>query len=233
MVWFVTLGVVAGILAVDQRAGWQSLLAQPVFSAPLVGSLFGEPWAALGVGVVLEFVYLSIVPMRGVVRAPDHVAAGVVGAGTASLLLRSSGESGTAFVCAVGLFLGLVAGEIGARLASPMFGLQSRFLSSVDFPPDASRRSVARRLLLLHASSVGYIFAVEGLLVLVLSAVGYYAGERFTRIVNSTLVRSAAWWQPILVAIGIASLLHLFWQHRLRKLLVACAASVVIFLWLA
>lgn len=232
MSWFVTLGVVAGILAVDQRAGWQSLLAQPVFCAPLVGSLFGEPWAALSVGVVLELVYLSIVPMRGVVRTPDHVAAGVVGAGTASLLLRSPSEPGIAFVCAVGLFLGLVAGEIGARLASPMFGLQNRFLSSVDIAPDSSSRRIARRILLLHASSVGYIFVVEGLLVLVLCAGGYYAGERFTRIVNGTLVRSTMWWQSILIAIGVASILHLFWQHRLRSVFVGCAALVVILLWL-
>jgi mannose/fructose/N-acetylgalactosamine-specific phosphotransferase system component IIC len=231
MSWYITLGVIAGILAVDQRAGWQGLLAQPVFSAPLVGYILGEPWAALGVGVVLELIYLSIVPMRGV-KTPDQVAAGVVGGGTASLLLRSPGDHEIAFVCAVGLFIGLVAGEIGARLASPLFGLQNRFLSSVEIPLDMPRRRIARRVFLLHASSVGFIFVVESLLVLVLCAGGCYAGEKFTRIVNGTLVRGAMWWQSILIAIGIASILHLFWQHRLRRALVVCAATVVILLWL-
>lgn len=231
MGWFITLGVIAGVLAVDQRAGWQSLLAQPVFSAVLVGSIIGEPWVALAVGVVLELIYLSIIPMRGV-RAPDHIAAGVVGGGTASLLLRHSGEPRIAFVCAVGLFLGLAAGELGARLALPMFGLQNRFLSSVEFSPDTVRRRVARRVFLLHASSVGYIFIVESLLVLALCAGGYYVGERFTRLADGTLVQGAMWWGSLVTTIGVASIMHLFWQHRLRRVLVVCAVLAVIFLWL-
>jgi len=231
MSWFITLGVIAGLLAVDQRAGWQSLLAQPVFSAVLVGSILGEPWAALAVGVVLELIYLSIIPMRGV-KTPDHIAAGVVGGGTTSLLLRGPGEPHIAFVCAVGLFVGLVAGELGARLALPMFGLQNRFLSSVEFSPDASGRRIARRVFLLHASSVGFIFAVEGLLVLALCAGGYYAGERFTGLMNGALVHGAMGWQSLLTAIGVASIIHLFWQHRLRNALAVCAVLVVILLWL-
>jgi mannose/fructose/N-acetylgalactosamine-specific phosphotransferase system component IIC len=231
MSWFVTLGVIAGVLAVDQRAGWQSLLAQPVFAAVLVGSILGEPWVALAVGVVLELIYLSIVPMRGA-KTPDHIAAGVVGGGTASLLLRHTGESRIAFVCAVGLFLGLVAGELGARLALPMFGLQNRFLSSVEFSPDTGRRRLARRVFLLHVSSVGFIFMVESLLVLALCAGGYYVGERFTRLVDGTLVQGAMWWGSLGTAIGVASIIHLFWQHRLRRVLIVCALLVVIVLWL-
>jgi mannose/fructose/N-acetylgalactosamine-specific phosphotransferase system component IIC len=231
MGWFITLGLIAGVLAVDQRAGWQSLLAQPVFAAVLVGSILGEPWVALAVGVLLELIYLSIVPMRGV-RAPDQIAAGVVGGGTASLLLRHSGEPRIAFLCAMGLFVGLVAGELGARLTLPMFGLQNRFLSSVEFSTDIVRRRLTRRVFLLHASSVGFIFVVESLLVLALCAGGYYVGERFTRLVDGALVQGAMWWGSLVTAIGVASIVHLFWQHRLRRVLVVCSLLAVILLWL-
>jgi mannose/fructose/N-acetylgalactosamine-specific phosphotransferase system component IIC len=231
MVWFVTLALVAGVLAVDHRAGWQGLVAHPVFASVLVGSVLGEVSAALAVGLPIELVYLSIIPMRGG-RSTDQVAAGVVGPGTAGLLMRQAGGADPAFICAVGVFLGLAAGEVGARITAPFFGLHNRFLGGVEFPQDLERRSLARRLSLIHFGSLVYIFVVEGLAVLLLAAAAYHLGEMFTRIADGALVRGSVWWSRLVLAIGAASIVHLFWQHRLRLVLAACAALVVIVSWL-
>ena len=228
---FITLSVIAGILAVDHRAGWQSLMAQPVFAALLIGSLIGELWIALTVGLALELIYLSIVPMRGA-RIPDAVAAGVVGAGTASLLMHHTGDPRFAFVSAVGVLMGLLAGEIGARLTTPLFAFQNRVLSGIEIGPHLSRRNTINRIFLLHVLSVGFIFVVEGLAVLLLSWAGYYAGHRFTLLIGGTLVEGAVHWSFLVPAIGAASLVHLFWQHHLRRVLLVCAILVVTLLWL-
>ncbi len=228
---FVILGIMGGILAVDYRAGWQSLLAQPVFSAAAVGFAIGEIEIALAVGVILELVYLSIVPMRGA-RIPDQIAAGVVGAGTAALLIQNTSDPRFVFVGAIGVFIGLLAGEVGARITAPLFGLQNRMLSGIEFAADATGKTTVRRIFWVHAGAVGFIFLVEALLILALGAGGYYAGDRLTRFTGGLLVEGATKWSLLVPAIGAASLVHLFWQHHLRRALLVCAVVVVIFLWL-
>ena len=71
------LSALGGLLALDERVGWQSLLSQPVISGAVVGFVFGDFVTGVSVGVVLELVWLSILPMRGM-RRPDAVAAFVV-----------------------------------------------------------------------------------------------------------------------------------------------------------
>ena len=228
MVW---LGVIAGFLAVDQRCGWQGLVAQPVFAGALSGLVVGELPTGICVGLFIEVIYLSVVPMRGA-RVADQVAAGVVGAGTAGLLLRLEGGPAPELVCAVGVFVGLVAGEFAALVTAPLFALHNRFLSSVEFAPDTDRGRLRRSLSVLHASSVGFVFAVEGLLVLGLGAAGYYLGLRAVRLVDGALARGILFWGALVGAIGVASIIHLFWQHRFRNVLLVSAVAVVIILWL-
>jgi mannose/fructose/N-acetylgalactosamine-specific phosphotransferase system component IIC len=232
MVWFVALALVGGILAVDHRAGWQGLLAHPVFAALLVGALFGEIDAALFVGLLIELVYLSVIPMRGG-RPTDPVTAGVVGSGTAALLARHSTGADPAVMSAISVFLGLIAGELGARLTAPFFAVHNRFLGSLEFPPDLDRPGLARRLSLVHMGSVAFIFVVEGLAVLVLGLAAYYAGMAVTRIAEDALVRGTAYWSSLVFVIGAASIVHLFWQHRFRHWLAAAAGLAVILLWIA
>ena len=231
MISLVTLGVIAGVLAVDQRAGWQGLFAQPVFAAVFVGLVLGEPTTCMCVGLVLELIYLSVVPMRGT-RAPDPVAAGVVGAASAAFVMGSGGAPDAGLACTVGTFFGLVAGEVGARGTAPLFALQSRFLGSVEFSSETTRSGMARRLLVLHALSVAFIFTVEGLTVLALGAAGQYASARAVRLADPGLALGAAYFGKLVPVMGVASIVHLFWHHRFRSVVLACGALVVIVLWL-
>lgn len=231
MLPFVALGLIAGILAVDQRAGWQGLLAQPVFASAVVGVVLGQVHVCVCVGVILELIYLSVVPMRGA-RFADQVAAGVLGAGCASLLSRVEGSPGFDFSCAVGIFLGLLAGEVSGHVTGPLFAVRDRFLSSIDFARDSERGWLARRLLVLHVSSVLSIFLVEALLVGTLAPLGYLAGARMIGVADAALERGTLFWGHLVAAIGLASIVHLFWHHRFRNLVFAGAAGAVILLWL-
>jgi len=232
MMWFVALALLGGALAVDHRAGWQGLLAHPVFASVLIGALFGEMDAALPAGLLIELVHLSIIPMRGG-RPADPVTAGVVGSGTAALLSRYGAVADPALLYAMSVFLGLVAGEAGARITAPFFAVHNRMLSGVEFPAGIERRRLARRLSVIHLGSVAFIFVIEGLTVLLLGAAAFFAGSAVTRIVEGALVRGAAWWSVLVWTIGVASIVHLFWQHRYRGWLAAVAGLVVILLWIA
>jgi mannose/fructose/N-acetylgalactosamine-specific phosphotransferase system component IIC len=227
----IVLSLLAGALAIDHRVGWQGLLAQPVFAGALVGLVTGEPGTAVAVGLVLELIYLSILPMRGA-RVPDQIAGAIVGCGTASLLVRGSGDTRLVFVAAVGIFVGLLAGEIGARVNAPFLGIQNRILSGIDFRPGTPRRSLVHKIFWLHVGAGAYVFAVEAVSVLILLSAGYFAGGRLTRVVGGTLVVGTENWSYLVPAVGAASLIHLYWQHHLRRILILCAAVVMILLWL-
>ncbi|UCH83292.1 MAG: PTS sugar transporter subunit IIC [Candidatus Latescibacterota bacterium] len=227
----VALSLLSGLMAVDHRVGWQGLLAQPVFAGVFVGLLTGEPETAIAVGVLLELIYLSILPMRGA-RIPDQIAGAIVGCGTAALLIQNPGEPLFVFVVAIGVFVGLLAGELGARLTAPLLGIHNRILSSIEFSPETERTSLTRRVFWLHTGSATYVFAVETVSVLILLSAGYFAGARLTRLTGGALVEGAEYWSYLVPAVGAASLIHLFWQHHLRRLLIVCAAVVFILLWL-
>lgn len=231
MISLIALGLIAGLLAVDQRAGWQGLFAQPVFAGALVGVVLGEIGTCVSVGLALELVYLSVVPMRGA-RVSDQVAAGVVGAGVAGLLARSGAAPDPGLAPLLGVLFGLIAGEIGGQVTKSLFALHNRFLSSVEFSPELERGRMVRQLTLLHVASLGFIFVVESLFVVTLGAAGLFAGARIVRLADAGFIHGAVSWGRILPAVGVASIVHLFWHHRFRNVLLACAALGVIVLWL-
>src|SRR6476660_3846784 len=87
------IAVVAAILALDDRAGWQSLAGEPVVSSLIVGLAFGRVGAARGS------------------RRPHAVVGGVVGAAATCLSLHRSGDPREPLVIGAAVFCGLLAGE--------------------------------------------------------------------------------------------------------------------------
>src|SRR5438045_5584191 len=105
------IAIIAAILALDDRAGWTSLAGEPVFSAAVVGLVFGHVGAALRCGVALQCVWLSIGAARGS-RRPNALVGGVVGAAATCLLLHRNGDPREPLVIAAAIFCGLLVGEV-------------------------------------------------------------------------------------------------------------------------
>ena len=127
------IALIAGLLAIDDRAGWQSLLGEPVFSSLIVGLLLGEVAHALQVGVVLQLAWLSIGAARGT-RRPHTVVGGIVGATSAAMVLSKNEDARTAVVVAAGVLAGLLAAEIGAMVSRAPGVLRERWLGHFTLP---------------------------------------------------------------------------------------------------
>jgi len=125
------IAIIAGLLSLDDRAGWQSLLGEPVFSSLLVGLATGHVAVALRCGVALQFAWLSVGAARGS-RRPHVVAGGVVGAGAACLALGRTGDPRELYVIATAVFTGLLAGEAGAFVSRVAGEGRERWLASFD-----------------------------------------------------------------------------------------------------
>ena len=228
---FILLSLIGGLLAVDDRAGWQSLLAQPVFAAAFVGLVTGEMAVALPVGLILELVWLSILPMRGS-RRPDQVLGAITGAGSACLVAKLTGDPRVALLASVGALLGLIAGELGGYVSNRLFRSLNQMLSGANFGADSGRRATVGKLAWMHAASIGYTFIAESIAVFAFLTLGFNIAEWSTGRVGGALADRAIVWSSLVAAIGAAAVLRMYWRQQLRRVLVLSFVMVILVLWL-
>lgn len=226
----VLVSLLGGILTVDERAGWQSLLSQPIFASVLVGFLLGDVGTALTVGLVLELVWLSIIPMRGT-RRPDAVTGALVGAGTACLLIEHTGDPRFVFVASVGAVLGLVAGEASGACGRWAQRFRERRLSDFELPSKGGDSQLATKLAVYQLFSVGFYFFVQFVLIAVLLPASALVAERITGLVDDPGMSGARRWIELLPAIGAAALVQLYWHKPLNRYLALCAGIFLLLLW--
>jgi mannose/fructose/N-acetylgalactosamine-specific phosphotransferase system component IIC len=221
---------IAGLLAVDERAGWHSLVAQPVFAAALVGLVFDTFAVALSVGLILELVWLSILPMRGM-RRPDAVAGAVAGAGAACLLIRHTGDPRTMLVvswCAVtGLICGEVAGTLGRRFHILRERILGGFVQSV-----GDQSTVAPSLTMYMLGSICFVFLAEAILVGIMLPATIFATEWITATAGGTFTSGARVWADLVPALGAGAVIQMYWHKQQNRYLVLCAGIFLLLLWI-
>lgn len=216
-------------MAIDERAGWHSLIAQPVFAAVLVGLALGDFAVAVAVGVILELVWLSVLPMRGM-RRPDAVAGAVVGAGTACLLIRHTGDPRVVLVVSLSAAMGLVSGELFGSLGRRIHRLRERALDAFD--QEATDRSASsRRLALYMLGSVCFAFAAEALVVAVFLPVSVMASEWITGAAGGPFLTGARSWAELVPALGLGAVIQMYWHKQQNRYLILCAGIILLLLW--
>jgi mannose/fructose/N-acetylgalactosamine-specific phosphotransferase system component IIC len=223
------LSFLAGVLAIDDRAGWQGLFAHPVVSSVIVGWICGDVAAAGSVGVVLELVWLSVLPMRGA-RRPDAVAGSVVGAGTACLVIRHTGDPRIGMIIGLGVVLGLTAGELAGSIGRRMHRVRDRRLGRFDPPSDA--RTLRRRLVYYSAYSVLFILGAEVLLVAVMLPIAVLLAERLTAIAGASFAAGTRWWVDVVPVLGAGALIQMYWHKQQNRYLILSTAVILVLLWI-
>jgi mannose/fructose/N-acetylgalactosamine-specific phosphotransferase system component IIC len=224
----VILTGLAGLLAIDERAGWHSLAAQPVFAAALVGLVFGAFAVAVSVGLILELVWLSILPMRGM-RRPDAVAGAVVGAGAACLLVRQ-GDPRTVLVVSLCAVMGLICGEFAGTVGRRFHTLRERVLGGYA-QSVTDQTSVAPSLTLFMLGSVCFVFVAESILVGVMLPATVFATEWIMGTVGGDFTSGARAWADLVPALGAGAVIQMYWHKQQNRYLILCAGIVLLLLW--
>ena len=222
------IAIIAAMLALDDRAGWQSLAGEPVFSSLIVGVAFGHVGAALRCGVALQCVWLSIGAARGS-RRPNAVVGGVVGAAATCLSLHRSGDPREPLVIAAAVFCGLLAGEAAQWLDGRAGIVRERWLERFRLPADVNVAS--RNLILYSSASALFIALVNGLI----SAVALIISLRVADLIIDRAGQAAAGvtaWAAALPAIALATIAHAFATKALGRMAALGFVLAVVVAWL-
>jgi len=222
------IAIIAALLSLDDRAGWQSLAGEPVFSSLIVGLCFGHLGAALRCGVALQCVWLSIGAARGS-RRPHAVVGGVVGAGVTCLSLHRTADPREPLVIAAAVFCALLAAE-GAQWADARAGVaRERWLERFRLPADAN---VASRNIVVYAVGAALYTAIVGG---VLAAVALLVSMRIGDFIIERAGQAAgglAMWTTALPAIAVATVAHAFATRTLGRMATVGFLLAVVAAWL-
>lgn len=206
--------LLGGIAALDAVPVAQTMLSQPLVTATLLAALWGDWRVALEVGVVLQLLAASTLPVGA--RTPeDYAGGGVVGAGTALALASAHPFTLTREACAL---LGVLAGLAWAVLGVPLLTWQRRRNEGLArWCEQALRGGDEGALGRAHAAAIGFAFAVGA----ASTAVGLalcVAGLRPVLESDSlALARAFALAQPLWIGLGLAQLLVAFLQRRIAR----------------
>ncbi len=198
----VVLGTVllAGLAAVDAVPAGQTLLSQPLVTAALLGGLWGDWPIAVEVGVILQLLAASTMP---------------IGAGLALALAAHQPFAMARDACAL---LGVIAGMAAAKTGVPLLRWQrrrneglSRWCETTVLAGREGALAIAQGAGVAFAFAVGLSFAAACLVL------GRWALAPL--VARESLRLSRAWLlaQPLWIGFGFAQILHAFVQRRLER----------------
>ncbi len=215
--------LLGGVAAMDATPVAQTLFSQPLVSATLLGALWGEWRVALEVGIVLQLLAATTLPIGA--RTPeDYAMGGVVGTGVAVLIATQQ-----RFLLAgdAAALLGIFAGLLAATFGVPLLKWQRRRNEGLSRWCEAEIRrgnegslAEAQRagVVLAFAAGVGYCALCLALGVWLLGPV---AGRHTLR-----LARAWALAQPLWMGLGLAQVLQVFVRRRLTRTAVFGVAMI-------
>ena len=215
--------LLGGVAALDATPVAQTLLSQPLVTSALLGWLWGDWATALSVGVVLQILAASTLPIGA--RPPeDYAAGGVVGAGVARVRAPDGGlQPWRESAQLAGVLVGLVAATAGV----PLIRWQRRRNEGLARWCEAELRA-GNEGAPGTASLAGTALAFGiGVAFCALWIGG--AGLLLRGFVESESLRLSRAWtlaQPLWLGFGLAQLLHAFVQRRLTRAAVFAAAMV-------
>lgn len=220
---FVVTVLLGGVAALDATPLAQTLLSQPLVTATVLGWLWNDWHTAFSVGVVLQLLAASTLPVGS--RTPEDYSVGGV-AGTGVALALAHGVAMEPWRDAAAL-TGVVVGMVAATAGVPLLRWQRRRNEGLarwcESELLAGREDALGQA---QAAALALAFAVGVASVAVWLAAGVF-GLRFV-VEHESLRLSRAWTvlQPLWLGFALAQLLNAFVQRRLTRAAVYGAAMI-------
>ena len=213
--------LLGGVVALDAGPVAQTLFSQPLVTATLLGLLWNDLPLALSVGVVLQILAASTLPVGS--RTPeDYAMGGVIGIALALMLAQQQPYSVAREACAL---VGVIAGMIAATAGVPLLKWQRRRNEGLSHWCEAELLAGREQALgQAHAAGVVLAFGVGVSYTAACLALGVGLLAGAVRTESIWLARAWSFAQPMWIGLGLAQLLHAFIQRRPMRVAVFGAA---------
>lgn len=204
---------IGGLAALDATPVAQTLLSQPLITATALGALWGDWVTAFEVGLVLQILAASTLPLGA--RTPeDYASGGVIGAALALMAAQRIPFEMYRESCAL---LGVIAGLLSATLGVPLLKWQRRRNEGLSRWCEAAvRAGHPGALAAAHRAAITLAFGVAvAYVALWMATLPLLAG--FAERESLRLSRAWTLAQPLWLGLGLAQLMHAFLQRRLAR----------------
>jgi mannose/fructose/N-acetylgalactosamine-specific phosphotransferase system component IIC len=221
--------LLGGVAALDSTPVGQTLLSQPLVTATALGALWGDWQTALEVGIVLQVLAASTLPVGA--RTPeDYATGGVIGTGLALVLAAQQPFEMTRAASAL---IGVLAGLLAATLGVPALKWQRRRNEALSRWCEAELLAGNERAL-AAAQTAGVVLSFGVGVGFTALALGLGARVLQGVVNHHSMPLSHAWTlaQPLWLGLGLAQLLHAFMQRRLTRAAVFAVALLGTWLFL-
>ena len=218
--------LIGGVAALDATPVAQTLLSQPLVTATVLGALWGDWVTAFEVGLVLQILAASTLPLGA--RTPeDYATGGVIGASLALAAAQRVPFEMYRESCAL---LGVIAGLLAATLGVPLLKWQRRRNEGLSRWCEAAvRAGHPGALAAAHRAAIALAFAIA----VAYCAVWMTALPLLSGLAERESLRLSRAWtlaQPLWLGLGLAQLMHAFLQRRLARASLYGVALVVAWL---
>jgi mannose/fructose/N-acetylgalactosamine-specific phosphotransferase system component IIC len=206
--------LIGGIAALDATPVGQTLLSQPLITAAFLGALWGDWRTALEVGLLLQVLAASTLPIGA--RTPeDYATGGVIGTALALMLARHQPFEMYRQGCAL---LGCIAGMLSAVLGSSLLKWQRRSNEGLSrWCEEQLRAGNEGALAAAHRAAIVLSFSIG----LAWCALWLGAGlPLLTHLAAGDSLRLSRAWglaQPLCLGLGLAQMLNVFMKRRLGR----------------
>jgi len=219
--------LIALICGLDRVAALQLMVSRPIVAAPLVGWLLGQPEVGLQVGLLVELLWLSRLPV-GAVIPPDDTQVSIAATVLAIGLATTTGFQGIGFVLLC-LLVAIPFGKCGQFFDRYARTRNGGSLRRADSALAAGNFAVAEHQHLLGLCRFA-VAALATYLAIILG--GGLLVPLLAPILLSGLERSAGWLQVALPLVGVAVILGTINVSRALTLFAASFGMAFLLMWL-
>ncbi len=151
------IALIIGFIGLDTTIAFQVLLSQPIFSCSILGWVFGNPALGIEIGLIMQLLWINIVP-SGASTFPEGNIASMV---TCAIALKFADIDMPNLVFTAAFITGIIVSYLGDRLTIIDRKLNGKIF---DLILQAAKEANLSKITLLDIASIVIYFSIMSLL---------------------------------------------------------------------
>ncbi len=210
----------SGVVALDTTAALQIMVSRPMVGCSIIGLILGNFQVGFTIGILLELLYISELPVGGAKFAEGNV--GAASAAAIGILVVRQFPDRVSFIIVCSLLLAIVISWFGGGLVLLMRRLNTKIFDAVQ------RKEQLSPMYINFSQVAGILMAfILGFASVFVSALVFV--NLLPILLRHVPVFVDHIMQPViggLLAVGCVSLVHIFWTQGGRRALLAVGVVI-------